>query len=202
MQLKGLDHRTRFARQMLDRGFRVPGARACQDGTGGRHDEYRKASGGLTGEQISALKAAVETGEYATTCEIVRDAVRDWQLKRELRQEDIKRRRQLWDAGLASGSAGTGYAGAAPRRARGWKPPAMPTELAWSNQARTDLLDIYVLIGIERPAAAERYQPRLGVRRTDVRLSRRMLVEAPYLILYAPFPIPMRARSGPSRLFG
>ena len=31
----------------------------------------------------------------------------------------------------------------------------MPTELAWSNQARTYLLDIYVLIGIERPAAAE-----------------------------------------------
>jgi antitoxin ParD1/3/4 len=36
----------------------------------------------------------------------VREAVRDWQLKRELRQEDIKRLRQMWDAGIASGSAG------------------------------------------------------------------------------------------------
>lgn len=65
-----------------------------------------KVSVALTGEQLSALKAAVEAGEYATTSEIVREAVRDWQLKRELRQEDIKRLRQLWDAGIASGSAG------------------------------------------------------------------------------------------------
>jgi antitoxin ParD1/3/4 len=28
------------------------------------------------------------------------------QLKRELRQQDIERLRQLWDAGIASGSAG------------------------------------------------------------------------------------------------
>lgn len=60
----------------------------------------------LTSQQVSELKAAVEAGEYATTSEIVREAVRDWQLKRELRQEDIKRLRQLWDAGVASGPAG------------------------------------------------------------------------------------------------
>jgi antitoxin ParD1/3/4 len=60
----------------------------------------------LTNEQVSALKAAVEAGEYATTSEIVREAVRDWQLKRQLRQEDIKRLRQMWDVGVASGSAG------------------------------------------------------------------------------------------------
>ncbi|KIZ42702.1 MULTISPECIES: type II toxin-antitoxin system ParD family antitoxin [Rhodopseudomonas] len=65
-----------------------------------------KVSVALTGEQVSALKAAVEAGEYATTSEIVREALRDWQMKRELRQEDIKRLRQLWDEGLASGSAG------------------------------------------------------------------------------------------------
>ena len=44
----------------------------------------------------------MDAGEYATTSEIVRD----WQLKRELRQEDIKRLRQMWDEGVASGSAG------------------------------------------------------------------------------------------------
>lgn len=65
-----------------------------------------KVSVALTSEQISALKAAVDTGEYATTSEIVREALRDWQLKRELRQEDIKRLRQMWDEGVASGSAG------------------------------------------------------------------------------------------------
>jgi antitoxin ParD1/3/4 len=65
-----------------------------------------KVSVALSNEHVSSLKAAVETGEYATTSEIVREALRDWQLKRELRQEDIKRLRQMWDAGVASGSAG------------------------------------------------------------------------------------------------
>jgi toxin ParE1/3/4 len=73
----------------------------------------------------------------------------------------------------------------------------MQIELIWSNQARGDLLEIYVMIGLEQPAAAERYfdriedkvrllksQPRMGVRRSDIRPSVRMLVESPYLILY------------------
>jgi toxin ParE1/3/4 len=77
----------------------------------------------------------------------------------------------------------------------------MSAELVWSNQARDDLLDIYVLIGLERPAAAERYfdrieakaellrsQPRMGIRRSDIRPSMRMLVEAPYLPLYRTDP--------------
>ena len=67
--------------------------------------DIQKVSVALTGEQLAALKAAVETGEYATTSEIIREAIRDWQLKRELRQEDIRRLRQLWDEGKASGPA-------------------------------------------------------------------------------------------------
>ena len=67
--------------------------------------EIQKVSIALTGEQIGALKAAVETGEYATTSEIVREAIRDWQFKRELRQEDLRRLRQMWDQGKASGTA-------------------------------------------------------------------------------------------------
>ena len=73
----------------------------------------------------------------------------------------------------------------------------MAIKLVWSNQAREDLLDIYVLIGLEDPAAAERYfdridakieilqsKPRIGVRRPDIRAGMRMLVEAPNVILY------------------
>ncbi len=67
--------------------------------------DIQKVSIALTGEQLAALKAAVATGEYATTSEIVREAIRDWQFKRELRQEDIRRLRQLWDEGKASGPA-------------------------------------------------------------------------------------------------
>ncbi len=66
--------------------------------------DVQKVSIALTGEQISALKAAVDAGEYATTSEIVREAVRDWQFKREMRREDLVRLRQLWDEGKASGA--------------------------------------------------------------------------------------------------
>lgn len=65
-----------------------------------------KVSVALTSEQIAALRAAVDAGEYATTSEVVREAIRDWQLKRELQQDDIHRLRQLWQEGLASGPAG------------------------------------------------------------------------------------------------
>ena len=64
-----------------------------------------KISIALTAEQVGALKAAVETGEYATSSEIVREALRDWQFKRAMRQEDLSQLRQMWDQGKASGSA-------------------------------------------------------------------------------------------------
>jgi antitoxin ParD1/3/4 len=67
--------------------------------------EVKKVSIALTAEQILALRSAVETGEYATTSEIVREALRDWQYKRALREDDLKRLRLLWDEGKASGSA-------------------------------------------------------------------------------------------------
>jgi antitoxin ParD1/3/4 len=67
--------------------------------------EVQKVSVALTNEQIVALREAVATGDYATTSEVVREAVRDWQLKRAQRQEDVRRLRALWDEGKASGPA-------------------------------------------------------------------------------------------------
>ena len=67
--------------------------------------DIQKVSVALTGEQVTVLKAAVETGEYATTGEAVREALREWQWKRELRSEDLKRLRELWREGKASGPA-------------------------------------------------------------------------------------------------
>jgi antitoxin ParD1/3/4 len=69
--------------------------------------EILKISVALTAEQVNSLKAAVETGEYATTSEIVREALREWQWKRELRGEDLKRMRELWNEGKSSGPAAT-----------------------------------------------------------------------------------------------
>ena len=67
--------------------------------------DVQKISIALTGEQVNAIKSAVETGEYATASEIVREALREWQWKRELRGEDLKRLRGLWHEGKASGRA-------------------------------------------------------------------------------------------------
>ena len=67
--------------------------------------DIQKVSVALTSEQLFYLKSAVEAGEYATTSEIVREAIRDWQFKREMRREDVRRLREAWDIGRASGPA-------------------------------------------------------------------------------------------------
>lgn len=67
--------------------------------------EIQKISVALTAEQLNAIKSAVETGEYATTSEIVREALREWQWRRDLRNEDLNRLRELWQQGKASGKA-------------------------------------------------------------------------------------------------
>lgn len=46
-------------------------------------------------EMAAKLRAAVETGEYATTSEIVREALRDWADEQERRQAGIERLRAL-----------------------------------------------------------------------------------------------------------
>ena len=66
--------------------------------------DVQKVSIALTGEQVTALKSAVETGEYATASEVVREALREWQWKRQLRGEDMKRLQALWQEGKASGA--------------------------------------------------------------------------------------------------
>ncbi len=54
----------------------------------------------------SKIKAAVASGDYASTSEVVRDAMRLWNERRELRQEEREALRNAWDAGKASGLAG------------------------------------------------------------------------------------------------
>jgi antitoxin ParD1/3/4 len=60
----------------------------------------------LTKEMADKVRAAVKAGDYASTSEVVREALRDWQLKRISQQEQIEHLRRLWEAGLTSGSAG------------------------------------------------------------------------------------------------
>src|SRR6478609_11056611 len=73
----------------------------------------------------------------------------------------------------------------------------MAAKLLWTPRARSDIKKIYIDIGRNQPASAERYlqrfrsrvelliaHPRLGERHPEIFPSVRMLVEAPYVILY------------------
>lgn len=65
-----------------------------------------KISIALTPEMAGMVREAVESGEYASSSEVIRDALRDWKLKRTLQQQQIEELRRLWDEGLNSGLAG------------------------------------------------------------------------------------------------
>ena len=41
------------------------------------HPNVQKVSVALTGEQLASIRSAVDAGEYATTSEIIREAVPD-----------------------------------------------------------------------------------------------------------------------------
>ena len=62
-----------------------------------------KLSIALTPEMAGLVRRAVESGEYASTSEVVREALREWKQRRALQQRDIEELRRLWEEGLASG---------------------------------------------------------------------------------------------------
>ena len=50
----------------------------------------------------------MERGDYATSSEVVRAALRDWELNEVVRRLEGERVARLWDEGLASGPAVAG----------------------------------------------------------------------------------------------
>jgi len=54
-------------------------------------------------EMAATLRHTVNDGEYATTSEIVREALRDWTRKRESEQREAEALRMLIQAGMDSG---------------------------------------------------------------------------------------------------
>lgn len=63
----------------------------------------QKVSIVLTPEFIALLKEAVDTGEYTSASEVVRDALRHWSERRAMRDLSADELRELWEEGLASG---------------------------------------------------------------------------------------------------
>lgn len=62
-----------------------------------------KVSVALTPELHELVQKAVAAGDYASTSEIMREALRDWKERRERKHEAIEGLRRLWDEGIASG---------------------------------------------------------------------------------------------------
>ena len=54
----------------------------------------------------AVVKSAVETGDYASTSEVVRAALRDWRMKRALQVEELAALKADIDTGLADVAAG------------------------------------------------------------------------------------------------
>ena len=62
-----------------------------------------KMSIALPPELAAAVRAAVANGEYVSSSEVVREALRDWQLRRALHQKELEALRHLWQEGVHSG---------------------------------------------------------------------------------------------------
>jgi antitoxin ParD1/3/4 len=63
----------------------------------------QKISVALTPEFMALLKEAVDTGEYTSASEVIRDALRHWKQRRATEKMGIEELRRLWQEGIASG---------------------------------------------------------------------------------------------------
>lgn len=57
----------------------------------------------LSPQQASRIQKAVEDGAYASNSEVVRDALRLWEQREELRTLELARLKQAYAEGMASG---------------------------------------------------------------------------------------------------
>ena len=67
-----------------------------------------KISIALPPEMVAIVSNAVATGEYASSSEVIRDALRDWTYKRNLRQQGVAELRKLWQEALQDKTPGIG----------------------------------------------------------------------------------------------
>jgi len=61
-----------------------------------------KISVALPTDMLELVKQAVASGDYATTSEVIREALREWKGRRETREETIAEIRRLVQEGLDS----------------------------------------------------------------------------------------------------
>ena len=62
-----------------------------------------KLSVAVTPEMAALMRMAVEAGEYASTSEVVREALRDWEHRRKQRDQAVEELKRLVQEGIDSG---------------------------------------------------------------------------------------------------
>ena len=65
-----------------------------------------KLSIALPSEMAAIVRRAVDGGEYSSNSEVIRDALRDWTHKRQLREQGVANLRKLWRESVADESEG------------------------------------------------------------------------------------------------
>lgn len=65
-----------------------------------------KISIALPPEMVSSVRQAVDSGEYSSSSEVVREALRDWTHKRALREKGLEELRKVWQEAMADNSPG------------------------------------------------------------------------------------------------
>jgi antitoxin ParD1/3/4 len=80
--------------------------------------QLSKLSIALTPEMNDLIHQAVDSGEYASTSEVVTEALLDWKQQRTLKQFDDDELRRLWAEGIASGPGRLGTMAAIKQEAR------------------------------------------------------------------------------------
>lgn len=77
-----------------------------------------KISIALPTDVLAMVRGAVDAGDYASSSEVIREALRQWKARRALPGEAIEELRRLWDQGVNSGPSAPLDIAATKKRAR------------------------------------------------------------------------------------
>src|SRR6516162_9297576 len=108
--------------------------------------DVQKVSVALTPEFVALVKEAIDTGEYTSASEVIRDALRHWKRRRAIPEMSTEELRDLWQEGSAAArEKGHCQGGTVSKRT---------SRLRRTAQAEQDLIDIWAYIARANPSAA------------------------------------------------
>jgi antitoxin ParD1/3/4 len=67
-----------------------------------------KISVAVTPEMAAMMREVVGSGEYASSSEVMREALREWKFRRGQRERAVEELGRLWDDGIKSGPSREG----------------------------------------------------------------------------------------------